>query len=231
MMQFEHHRKVQEIAKWVHSQLEQFITSDSSEASIAKKATDLLADCGVTETWYYDVPAFVLLGSRSCLSVSGKNYVPSTEPVGSFNLVTVDLSPIIGEAWGDCARSYVVEEGIVTHNPSRTDFAEGLVIEKRLHMEMIEFAEPSTRFSDLFEYSNSRIAQYGYENIDFLLNLGHSIEVRPSERRFIDKNCHELLGSVSFFTFEPHIRKAGGKWGFKHEDIYYFNDEGHAVAL
>lgn len=231
MMQFENHRTVQEIAKWVHSQLEQSITSDSSEASIANKATDLLADCGVTETWYYDVPAFVLLGSRSCLSVSGKNYVPSTERVGSFNLVTVDLSPGSGEAWGDCARSYVVEGGIVTRNPSRTEFAEGLAIEKRLHKEMIEFAEPSTRFSDLFEYSNSRIAQFGYENIHFLRNLGHSIEVTPSERRFIDKNCHELLGSVSFFTFEPHIRKAGGKWGFKHEDIYYFTDEGHAVAL
>ena len=26
------------------------------------------------------------------------------------------------------------------------------------------------------------------------------------------------------FTFEPHIRKSGSKFGFKMESIYYFKD-------
>ena len=28
------------------------------------------------------------------------------------------------------------------------------------------------------------------------------------------------------FTFEPHIRKVGKKWGFKLENIYYFSAVG-----
>jgi hypothetical protein len=40
-----------------------------------------------------------------------------------------------------------------------------------------------------------------------------------------------MLGEAKFFTFEPHIRKKAGEWGYKNENIYYFNDEGHAVEL
>ena len=47
----------------------------------------------------------------------------------------------------------------------------------------------------------------------------------------MDTVNHEPLGSVNFFTFEPHIRKAGGRWGFKHENIYYFDDTNSAVEL
>ncbi|WP_189613356.1 M24 family metallopeptidase [Saccharospirillum salsuginis] len=231
MEQFEDYQHVQGIAKKVHSRLGRFITAESTEQSIARKAAELLADFGAPDTWYHDVPAFVLLGCRSCLSISGKDYISATEPVGEVNLVTVDLSPRIGNAWGDCARSYVVEEGIVAHYPARREFSEGLAIQRQLHNDMIEFATTDTRFSDLFEYGNARIRQYGYENLDFLQNLGHSIEIQPSDRRFIDRNCHEKLGSVRFFTFEPHIRKTGQNWGFKHEDIYYFDDHGCAVAL
>lgn len=230
-MQFEEYEYVQGIAKDVHSRLGNFITAESTERSIAKKASELLAESGATETWYHNVPAFVLLGSRSCLSISGRDYIPANEPVGTVNLITVDLSPKVGQVWGDCARSYVVEGGAVVDRPVQSEFAEGLAIEDRLHKDMVTFVKPETRFSELFEYANARIKQYGYENLDFLLNLGHSIELRPSDRRFIDSCCKEPLGSVSFFTFEPHIKKVGRNWGFKHENIYYFNQEGRAVAL
>lgn len=227
----EKHKNVQAIAKEVHARLADFITHESSESSIAKKATDLLAELGVTETWYHDAPAFVLLGSRSCLSISGRDYTPADELVGDLNLVTVDLSPRMGHVWGDCARSFAVEDGRVTLNPKLPDFVSGLAIEKTLHAEMIEFVTPDTKFSELFEFSNNRIKHYGYENLDFLNNVGHSIETQTSDRRFVDSRCHELLGDVDFFTFEPHIRKSGSKWGFKHEEIYYFNQDGRAVAL
>lgn len=222
---------VQAIAKDVHARLGSFIGPEATESSIAGKAVDLLAEFGVTETWYHDVPAFVLLGSRSCLSISGRDYTPANEQVGDINLVTIDLSPKIGHVWGDCARSFAVEGGLVTQNPKLPDFVGGFAIEKILHAEMVEFVKPDTKFSELFEYSNARIKHYGYENLDFLGNVGHSIEARTSDRRFVDSRCHEALGDVDFFTFEPHIRKVGSKWGFKHEEIYYFNQNGRAVAL
>ena len=225
------YKKVQSIAKRVHSVLGTYISPESSELSIAKRAAVLLADFGAPETWYHSVPAFVLLGSRSCLSTSGREYTPSNEEVGDFNLITVDLSPKVRSVWGDCARSYAVENGAVVEEPTNPEFADGFNVEKSLHMDMVNFVSPETKFSHLFEYANSKIKEYGYENLDFLLNLGHSIEVRSEARRFIDKNCHEKLGSVSFFTFEPHIRKKRHSWGFKHEEIYHFNENGRAVAL
>lgn len=96
---------------------------------------------------------------------------------------------------------------------------------------MKEFVSPETKFSDLYKFGNDLISDFGWENLDFLENLGHSIETKPEERRFIDKNCHEQLGSVPLFTFEPHIRQRAGKWGFKHENIYYFNILGEIVEL
>lgn len=230
-MPAEQHKHVQAIAKVVHAKLGSFITPQATESSIAKKAVDLLAEFGVTKTWYDNVPAFVSLGSRSCLAISGRDYTPANEPVGDINLVTIDLSPKMGHVWGECARSFAVEGGPVTQNPKLPDFVSVFAIEKTLHTEIIEFVSPNIKFTELFDCSNARIKHYGYENLDFLGNVGHSIEARTSDRRFVDSRCHESLGDVGFFTFEPHIRKAGSKWGFKHEEIYYFNQGGRAVAL
>ena len=230
-MNLEDYKRVQGIAKGVHARLAPFVTADSTERSIAKKAAEFLAESGAPDTWYHNVPAFVLLGSRSCLSISGRDYIPADEPVGAVNLVTVDLSPRVGQIWGDCARSYVVENGAVVEQPTLPEFAQGLAQEAQLHRDMMAYVKPETRFSDLYDFANARIKQYGYENLDFLLNIGHSIELEPSDRLFIDSRCHEPLSKVSFFTFEPHIRKRGGQWGFKHEDIYYFDDEGRPTVL
>lgn len=225
------YRDVQEVAKKVHSLLPQYIDNSSTEKSIADKAEQLLKSLGITGTWYHDVPALVLLGSRSCLSVSSKEYIPGEEKVGFFNLVTVDLSPLHGSIWGDCARSYVVEDGKVTTSPKYTLFIEGLDVLTQLHQEMLKFIHPDTKYSELYEFANNLLEEYRYDNLDFLKNLGHSIEKNLSDRCFIDKDCHEILGSSLFFTFEPHIRKKGDTWGFKHEEIYYFDQTGSPVVL
>ena len=146
-------------------------------------------------------------------------------------MVTIDLSPILGPTWGDCARSYYIESGVCTTEPSLSEFQDGANVEVQLHQAMANFVSPETRFCELYKFGNELIHSLGFENLDFLGNLGHSIELTPSERRFIDQGCEEVLGSVRFFTFEPHIRKSGGVWGFKHEDIYYFDEQGSAVAL
>ena len=230
-MELEDYRHVQAAAKAVHERLASFIRPQSTEQSIVASCIQLLSDQGITETWYHNVPAFVLLGSRSCLSISGRDYMPSNEPVGETNLVTVDLSPMLGTVWGDCARSYYVESGVCTTKPCLAEFLEGAQAETELHNTMKNFVSPQTRFSELYEFGNELVHSLGFENLDFLRNLGHSIEHQPSQRRFIDKSCNETLDAVQFFTFEPHIRKRGGGWGFKHENIYYFNSEGRAVEL
>lgn len=230
-MNIKEYRKVQNIAKKVHLNLKEFITPEATEYTISERAKELLLYNGISETWYYNVPAYVLLGSRSCLSISGRQYKPSNERVGERNLITVDISPKLGEVWGDCARSYIVENGVVTNKPTSREFVAGVLIEKKLHKKMLKYVTPETKFSELYLYGNELIKNYNYENLDFLSNLGHSIEISPSDRRFIDNTTHEELGSVKFFTFEPHIKRKGGTWGFKQEDIYYFNKQGQAVKL
>lgn len=230
-MEIRKYKEVQAIAKIVLSQLGDHISPDSTEESIASLAKQLLLKQGVSETWYYDVPAFVLLGSRSCLSISGKNYTPAKEKVGTTNLVTVDLSPCLGLYWGDCARSYCIENGQLTRAPLNEEFINGIKVESYLHQKMIEFVNPETTFNELFTFGNELITQQGFENLDFLGNLGHSIEQDRNLRRYIDANCQEKLGDVPLFTFEPHIRQKGKNWGFKHENIYYFDEQGKISEL
>lgn len=231
MTKLEQHKSIQGIAKSVLSQLKQHITPSSTEASIARFAIQALKALGISETWYHNTPALVLLGSRSCLSLSGRDYQPAKETVGDFNLVTVDLSPSKNGVWGDCARSFFVENGAVVNTPQHPAFSAGQLAAQNLHTTMRNFVTPDTRLCDLFEFGQAKIKSLGFENLDFNGNLGHSIPTQLSDRLFVDGSTTDKLESVKFFTFEPHIRQQNGQWGFKHEEIYFFDSEGQLHCL
>ena len=224
--EIESYRELQNIAKCVLSELHSRIEQDDSERTLVQKASELLSDKGVSDTWYHGCPALVLLGSRNCLSISGKDYKPADERVGLHNLVTVDLSPRVGSIWGDCARSFYVENGCCTSTPSSPEFRDLQVFLAKLHRKLLEFVHFETTFAQLFEYVNELIDSSGFQNLDFLGNVGHSIATQLEDRRFIEQGNQGVLRSVSFFTFEPHIRKRNGRWSAKHENIYFFNDQG-----
>lgn len=225
MPTFEEHKNVQAIAKLVLNELAETINSNDSERSIAQRAKAMLERQEVTKTWYYDCPALVLLGSRSCLSISGRDYEPADEKVGKTNLVSIDLSPSLNGAWGDCARSFYIENGRCSITPTMSEFTVGFELEHTLHQQVIAFASPEKTFADLHRLANQIIADAGFENLDFLGNVGHSIETIREKRQYIEASNNSLLGSVNFFTFEPHIRTINGRWGFKHENIYFFDGD------
>ncbi|MFZ6769262.1 M24 family metallopeptidase [Undibacterium sp. Di26W] len=229
--QIEQHRVVQAAAKAVLERLAGIITAKDTEQSIADKAYAMLCECGYADTWYHQCPALVLLGSRSCVSISGRDYQPGTEQVGSANLITVDLSPTNEQYWGDCARSFPVENGMVTHAPQMLEFRNGLSFLKHLHAQMPEMVTPKTTFGQLFDWANLRIRQNGFVNLDYRNNVGHSIVINKDDREFIHSDNKIELGEVPFFSFEPFIRLKGGKWGFKHEGIFYFNAQGRLEEL
>ncbi len=56
-------------------------------------------------------------------------------------------------------------------------------------------------------------------------NLGHSIATDKADRIYIEKGNGAPLGSVKYFTFEPHIAVKNSKYGFKKENIYYFEND------
>ncbi len=115
--------------------------------------------------------------------------------------------------------------------PSQPEFRRGFDTQTILHSEMRAFVSPDTRFSDLFEFANELIASLGYVNLDFLGNVGHSIAKTRSDRIYIDAANKSELSSVRFFTFEPHIRERNGDWGFKHENVYFFDEGGKLQEL
>lgn len=222
---------IQAAAKRVLADLKAFISADATEASIAAFARQRLEAQGYPDTWYYSCHALVLLGSRSCLPISGRDYMPSTERVGETNLVTVDLSPCLGDVWGDCARSFAVEGGRACDNPADPGFADGLRMLRRLHNEAVDFIGADTSFEQLYIFANDLISSEGNENLDLLGNLGHSIVSNLGDRVYIEKGNRSPLSSADCFTFEPHIRIKGGAWGYKHEEIYHYVDRDRVAAL
>ena len=110
----------------------------------------------------------------------------------------------------------------------------GVEMEDRLHAFMVAHADPNMTFSQLHAKVDQFLQESGYRNLDFLGNFGHSIvsgmpvgsfkELVNDPRVFFDPNSHTKLSEVDCFTFEPHIRKVGGDYGFKREDIYQFVD-------
>lgn len=217
------HRAVQQAAKEVLGELAPSLSSSDTEASIAQRATDGLHRRGLTQTWYHACPALVLLGTRSGLSISGREYQPASELVGPTNVVTVDLSPRREDFWGDCARTFFIEDGRVTTSPVRSEFARGKQFLESLHTAMPIFVQYGTTFHELFEWASAKISTAGFENLDFRGNVGHSLATHRADRRFIEAGDHGRLSEAAFFTFEPHVRVVGGRWGFKHENIFFFN--------
>ena len=225
------HRQVQTAAKAVLDKLTYLITAEDTEKSIAAKAHELLREYGYPDTWYYHCPALVLLGSRSCISISGRHYEPKEERVGNSNLVTIDLSPTKDHYWGDCARSFPVENGKVNHQPESIEFRNGLHFLKQMHEHMLTLVTPQTTFGQLFDWANMRIRQGGFVNLDYRNNVGHSIATERDQRQFIESDNRVPLSAVPFFSFEPFVRLKGGHWGFKHEGIFYFNQQGKLEEL
>lgn len=64
------------------------------------------------------------------------------------------------------------------------------------------------------------------DNLDFMGNLGHSIVKTKGDRIYIEKENKTKIGDVKYFTFEPHIAFPDSKYGYKKENIYYFDEAG-----
>jgi hypothetical protein len=126
-----------------------------------------------------------------------------------------------------------VEDGLVAKEdaPQTPHFRQGLDAELYLHNKLMEFATPKTTFEELFFKLNTEITNLGFENLDFKGNLGHTIEMDQADRVYIERGSKASIGVEKAFTFEPHIRLIGSTFGFKRENIYYFNDNRILQAL
>ena len=122
MKNINEYKAIQRCAKEVLDEIRHFIVTGISEKDIAAECVSLLREKGITQCWYHGVPALVLCGSRSKVSVSGRDYIVSEEMVSHTDLVTIDLSPSKGNIWGrpgTLARIYILS--VVLHRPVQVD--------------------------------------------------------------------------------------------------------------
>lgn len=192
-----------------------------------------LLEHGADSFWYWDVGAFVFAGDETAVSVSGKDYKVTNKIIQENDIITIDLSPQKNNVWGDYARTLVFENGIVcekTDKIKNNEWRSGLQMEEYLHKTLIDVATPDMTFEELYYLMNDVIVKKGFLNLDFLGNLGHSIVKNKNDRIYTEKGNHQRLSDVKMFTFEPHISIPDSKYGYKREDIYYF-DNGKLMQL
>ena len=102
----------------------------------------------------------------------------------------------------------------------------GLQMEEKLHAELFRFVTKETTFEELYYHMNEFIVENEFVNLDFMGNLGHSIVKSKGDRVYIERGNVMKLGDVKYFTFEPHITFPDSKYGYKKENIYYFDETG-----
>lgn len=217
--------EVQQIAKLTINYIKTQIKVGMSLLELRQIAEGKMLALGATSFWYWDIGAFVFSGDETTISVSGKHYQTANRLIENNDIITVDLSPQVDNIWGDYARTIIVENGIVANDInkiSNTEWKSGLLMEDKLHSELLSFSVPETTFEELYLHMNEYITANGFINLDFMGNLGHSIVTHKDDRIYIEKGNNATLGSVRFFTFEPHIAVKGSKYGFKKENIYCF---------
>lgn len=218
--------EVQKIAKDTIEHIKSKITAGMKLTDIRKLCENKMLASGADSFWYWDIGAFVFSGDETTISVSGRDYVTSDRIIAPDDIITIDLSPQNYNIWGDYARTIILENGNIVDdiNSIRNDeWRAGLLMEEELHKELIAFATPQTTFEELYYHINQLITDRGFINLDFLGNLGHSITKDKNDRIYTEKGNKALLSSVDYFTFEPHISVPDSKYGYKKENIYYFN--------
>ena len=200
---------------------------------IKKECEDYLLENGADSFWYWDVGAFIFAGDETALSVSGKDYQAADRIIQKDDIITIDLSPQRNNIWGDYARTLVFEDGVLCdeiEKIKRDEWRNGLQMEEYLHQALNDAGTPDMTFEELYYYMNELIVKEGFINLDFLGNLGHSIVKDKKDRIYTEKGNRKRLSDVRMFTFEPHISIPNSQYGYKKEDIYYF-ENGRLIRL
>lgn len=220
------HRLVQQIAKDTMAYAREVIRPGMSLRDLRRLCEEKMLELGADSFWYWDVGAFVFAGDETAVSLSGRNYRTSDRLIAPDDIITIDLSPQREGVWGDYARTIILQDGraVALEEVRDPAWRLGLLTEKALHAELFRFAAPETTFEALYAHMNTCIRSAGFVNLDFAGNLGHSIAGRKEDRIYIERGNSAPLGSVPLFTFEPHISLPGSKYGFKWENIYFFQN-------
>ncbi len=218
----------QSIAKTCIERLRDYIKPGVTDVTIHDRAAEMMSGLGSTGWWIHGDPALVLVGDRTTYSAPRDPNAPVKEyVVKDDDLVSVDVAPMVGDAWGDFARTFFVWDGAAHFEPLVDEDREACELALELKRRMLAFVDRGTTFSELWSETHKWLREAGCENCDYHDNFGHTIELRSEDRVTIADGVDlTIFGCGKPFTYEPHFKKTGGKRGYKHEDMYIFTDGG-----
>ena len=220
--ELKNYQKVQDAARFTLNAITEFIKPGISEMDIIIKCDELQHKAGVDGYWYKSLPALVLTGSHTTLAISSTQYEPNNMPIQENDLVTIDLNPSMAGYCGDYARTYYVENGVARRSPQfDEEFIAGAQAQTHLHAKLLQVAHEDMTFNDLYQIISKEIKQLGFDQLDY---LGHGVQKDMHHLDFISPDVKCTLREAGLFTLEPQICITGGRYGFKHENIYYFKD-------
>lgn len=175
---------LQRIAKETISYIKTIIKPNINLLDVRQLCEEKMLSLGADSFWYWNVGAFVFSGDETIVSISGREYITSDRLISNNDIITIDLSPQNNKIWGDYARTIIIENGEVVDcidKIQNNEWRNGLLMEERLHQELIDFVTPQTTFEELYLHINSLIIDKGFINLDFMGNLGHSIAKNKDE--------------------------------------------------
>ncbi len=223
MEELKGYQKVQSAARHTLDNIIGFIRPGITEADLIRKCDEIQRKAGVDGYWYKSLPALVLTGSHTTLAISSTPYSPANTQIRDNDLITIDLNPSMAGYCGDYARTYYVEDGVARRSPQlNEEFIAGAYAQDHLHNKLLLVAHIDMTFNDLYQIMYEEINILGFEPLDY---LGHGVQKDMQHLDFIAPNITRTLGEAGLFTLEPQIRLIGGRYGFKHENIYYFKDK------
>lgn len=226
------YRQVQNVARETMRYIQQRIEPGMHLVDVREICEQKMLEWGADSFWYWGVGAFVFSGDETAVSMSGREYHTSDRIIQQDDIITIDLNPQKEKIWGDFARTIVLQAGkpVDPEAIQNQEWRQGLEMEDFLHRELRQFATPETMFEDIYQHMNRKIEERGFVNLDFLGNLGHSIVKEKEQRIYIERGNRTRLADAGFFTFEPHISVPGSRYGYKKENIYFF-EQGYLQEL
>ena len=154
------YKDIQKIAKETISYIKTVIKPNMNLIEVRRLCEEKMLSSGADSFWYWNIGAFVFSGDETTVSVSGREYVTSDRTIRNHDIITIDLSPQNNHIWGDYARTIVIENGKAVDRIEQiqnSEWRSGLLMEERLHRELIAFATPQTTFEELYLHINDVI--------------------------------------------------------------------------
>ena len=213
------YKEVQLIGKQTIEFIKGVVRPGMKLEEVRRQCEEKMLELGADSFWYWDIGAFIFSGDETAISISGKNYKTADKLIQKNDIVTIDLSPQWKNIWGDYARTIIIEDGEVVNEIDsirNKEWQEGLLMEQKLHRELSDYINENTTFEDLFYHMNAMIISEGFINLDFLGNLGHSIEKKVMTaytlKRAIKINLVILRILHLNHTFQSRDRYMDIKW-------------------